>query len=64
MAAVEGMGFTLGKRAGPKGHDGIADKLVDDPVVGADALGGGGKVTIEEADEVAGGELFPDAAKV
>ena len=64
VAAVQGMGFTLGERAGPKGHDGIADKLVDDAVVGADAFGGGGKVAVEQADEVAGGELFPDAAKV
>ena len=53
----------LGEGSGPKSHDGIPDKLIDDALVMADASGGGGKVVVEEADGVIGGELLPNPAE-
>ena len=59
-AGVSRVGFALRKRAGPKGHDGIPDKLVDDSMVISNAPGGGGEVVIEKTDGVVRGELLAD----
>lgn len=53
----------FGKRSGPKGHDGVSDELIHDSVMLTDAGGGGGKVVIEESDNIVSGELLSDTAK-
>ena len=62
-AGVACVGFPLGKRAGPKGHDGVSDKLVHDAMVFPNAVGSGSEVVVEKADGVVRGELLPDSAE-
>ena len=62
-AGIPCVGFPLRKRASPKSHDGVPDKLVHDAVVISNTLGGGGEVVVEKADGVVRGELLPDPAE-
>ena len=62
-ASIECVGFSFREGIGPEGHDGIPDELVHDSVMLTDAGGGGGKVVIEESDNIVSGELLSDSAK-
>lgn len=62
-ASIECVGFSFREGIGPEGHDGIPDELVHDSVMLTDAGGSGGKVVIEESDNIVSGELLSDSAK-